>query len=68
MLEVFYFTTDTRVGVEYGTIIMRTRNDKGWTQRDLAQVFTCSGVYVRACVCVYSEVRVQLHLTQLIHT
>ncbi|XP_065905202.1 uncharacterized protein [Dysidea avara] len=27
----------TRVGVEYGTIIMRTRNDKGWTQRDLAQ-------------------------------
>jgi len=31
---------DARVGVEYGTIIMRCRNEKGWTQRDLAQVVT----------------------------
>lgn len=33
-----YTPTDARVGVEYGTVIMRCRNEKGWTQRDLAQV------------------------------
>ena len=37
-LVMVYAHTDARVGVEYGTVIMRCRNEKGWTQRDLAQV------------------------------
>ena len=37
-LVMLYAHTDARVGVEYGTVIMRCRNEKGWTQRDLAQV------------------------------
>ena len=28
--------------MEYGTVIMRCRNEKGWTQRDLAQVYIAS--------------------------
>ena len=49
---MLYYTTytflliDTRVGVEYGTVIMRCRNEKGWTQRDLAQVCMLCMLYV----------------------
>ena len=55
---MFYCTTDTRVGVEYGTIIMRTRNEKGWTQRDLAQVLT---VYSEICVQLFCFIRYTLN-------
>ena len=49
LLLFYYCTTDTRVGVEYGTIIMRCRNEKGWTQRDLAQVL----YYTRLCMYLF---------------
>ena len=41
--------------MEYGTVIMRCRNEKGWTQRDLAQVIRIKTSKICTnlkCICV----------------